>query len=249
MLVAFALVAFLRGPLACAGLVYSNDFDGNVQTAAGTAVAISGGTGSAGGVMGGITDSQGYDAYNHFGGDFWRVAAPNDVLEFDLTGLPSHTSVSVCFSLGMMDSWDGTSGTYGTDIINVGIYDGATQIAGISEPYFGATAPSTGVDTIVVQNQQLGFNNGTDPWWNDDGYRMCFNNLTHSSGNLTVRFWGSSGGTGVGFQGGNDESFAIDELMITAMPEPTSLVYLLPTAVMLLLRRKRRPLLSGSDLD
>lgn len=228
----FAFVVFGFMNPVDAGLVYSNDFDGNVQTSAGTTVNISGGTTSGGG----ITDSQGYDAKPFFGGDFWRITAPNDVLEFDLSNLPSHGSVSVCFSLAMMDSWDGTNTQYGPDIINVAILDGTTQIAGLSEAYFGGNAPSTGVDSIVVQNEQLGFNNGTQSWWNDDGYRMCFNDLTHSSGDLTLRFWAS----GAGFQGGNDESFAIDELMITATPEPTSVAYLLPTFLALLFRRKRR---------
>ena len=220
-------------------VVYSNDFDGNVQTSPGTSVNISGGTGTGGGIAGGITSSQGYAAHSNFGGNFWRVTAPDDVLQFDITNIPSHTDVSVCFSLAMIDSWDGTSGAFGTDIINVAIFDGATQIGGLSEAYSSNNAPSSNVESVIVQDQQLGFNLG-EPFWHEDGYRMCFNNLTHSSGSLTLEFWGSSGGTGSGFQGGDDESFAIDELVVTSSPEPASLMYLLLASILTVMRRPGR---------
>ena len=128
-----------------ADIVYANDFDGNTQFASGTTVAISGGTGTApDGLVGGITSTQGFNAFTGFGGDFWRVTAPDDVLEFDISNIPTHDLVS-------------------------------------------------------------------------------------------------SGGIGSGFQGGNDESFAIDQLLITATPEPTSLSYLLVAAVATATRRRRRP--------
>ncbi len=222
-----------------ADIVYANDFDGNTQFGSGTTVAISGGTGTAGGVTGGITSTQGFNAFTGFGGDFWRVTAPDDVLEFAISNLPAHDQVSVSFSLGLLDSWDGTSDMFGTDIINVAIFDGANLIAGFSEAYSSGNAPSSNVESIIVQNQQLGFNNN-DPFWNEDGYRIAFNDIAHTSGNLTLRLWASSGGIGSGFQGGNDESFAIDELLITATPEPTSLSYLLIAAVATATRRRRR---------
>ncbi len=223
-----------------ADIVYANDFDGNTEFGSGTTVAISGGTGIApDGLMGGITSTQGFNAFDGFGGDFWRVTAPDDVLQFDISNIPAHDVVSVSFSLGLLDSWDGTSDMFGTDIINVAILDGTNLIAGFSEAYSSGIAPSSNVESIIVQDQQLGFNNA-NPFWNEDGYRIAFNNIPHTSGNLTLRLWASSGGIGSGFQGGNDESFAIDELLITAAPEPTSLSYLLFAAIATVTRRRRR---------
>lgn len=238
-----ALAVWLCPAMLHASLVYSNDFDSAAQNGTGITTAISGGTSTGGGIAGGITSSQGYDSYSDFGGDFWRLTAPSDVLEFNITGVSPLGGVDVCFSLAMIDSWDGTSGTYGSDILNIAILDGTTQIAGLSEAYSGGNAPSTGVQSTIVQNTQLGFNNG-NPYWMEDGYRMCFDNLTVSTGNLRIQFWGSSAGSGSGFQGGNDESFAIDNLSIndniSAVPEPTALSYVVLAVAGLCLRIRRR---------
>ena len=123
-------------------LVYSNDFDSAAVDGSGIATSISGGTGTGGGIAGGVTSSQGFDAFDGFGGDFWRITAPDDVLEFSITGVSPLGNVSTCFSLAMIDSWDGTSGTFGTDILNIAILDGSTQIAGFSEAYSAAMRPA-----------------------------------------------------------------------------------------------------------
>ena len=81
-LIATAFLALFACVPTYANIVYANDFDGGVQTGAGTTVSISGGTGIGQGIMGGITSTQGYNAFSDFGGDFWRVTAGNDVLQF-----------------------------------------------------------------------------------------------------------------------------------------------------------------------
>ena len=242
--VALALVGIclLSGELLANVVLYSNDFDGGVTNASGTSTSITGGTGTQRGQTGGIVSTQGLSAFSDFSGDFWRVTQRDDVLQFTITGISAHQDASVCFSLAMLDSWDGTSSTYGSDIINFAVFDGATQVAGISEPYAGANAPSAGVESIIVQDQQLGFNY-SEPWWHEDAYRMCFDNIPHTGSDLTLQFWASSGGSGTGFQGGSDESFGIDNLVVTAtIPEPAAGIAGLVLVVLFARRPTRRSL-------
>lgn len=172
------------------------------------------------GETGGIVPSQSYDSHENFGGDFWRVAAADDVLEFEVANTPiGHWFADVEFSLAIIDSWDGASGP---DQLEIEILDGSTQSVLWQESVSGGATPGSNVQSTLVLNQQLGFNASTgDTWWLDDGYRMSFENIPMSGGSLTFRIHA----TGVGYQGGMDESFAIDNLLITAIPEPSTLVF------------------------
>lgn len=226
-------------------LLFSDDFDNNDFRAIGISTIYTGGNQTTAGQTGGITDSQGFDALPSFGGDFWRVTTEDDVFELRIENIAEHSNVSVAFSLGMMDSWDGGSSTYGSDLINFEITDGSTNLVSLSEIYSGGNAPSQGVVATEADRVQLGFNNGGQVWWNDDAYRLEFNNLAHTSDTLVLRFWASSGGTGAGFQGGNDESFAIDNIEINydalpeSVPEPTLSSLLIFASGLLLSRRSR----------
>ncbi len=226
-------------------LLFSDDFDDNDFKAVGISSVYTGGNQTTAGQTGGITDSQGFDALPSFGGDFWRVTTENDIFELRIENIAAHTNVSVAFSLAMMDSWDGGNSTYGSDIFNFEITDGSTSLVGLSETYSGGNAPSQGVVATEADRVQLGFNNGSQVWWNDDAYRLEFNNLAHSSDTLVLRFWASSGGSGAGFQGGNDESFAIDNIVINydgpseVVPEPSLSVFLMLASGLFLKRRSR----------
>lgn len=231
-----------------ATIAYSNDFDGIVVTDTGVTASVSGGDQNGGGT----TSGQGFNAYSGFSGDLWRVTAEDDKLIIQVNGLDPNSVFCTGFSLAMIDSWDGTSGRYGTDVINMEIFDGGTvsgntvtggtSVASFSNPYNNSSdLDSTGyVDSVIVSNTQLGFNNA-NPYWNEDGLEMQVDNLQTTTGTLTFTIWASSAGTGTGFQGGNDESFGIDNFTITdKIPEPSSAMLLLLTLGCLTFKRARR---------
>jgi len=135
-----------------------------------------------------------------------------------LTGLPEHTSIDLGFLLAIIDSWDGSNSNTNVapDIFNVDV-DGQSIF---SETFEGALGPASYVPpqgVEIVFKQQRGFNSN----WLDSSYNMgndpTFQNINHTSNSVTVDFYAS----GNGWQGGIDESWAIDnvQLCINA-PEP-----------------------------
>ena len=241
MLLKIAFLATSVSLLNADELLFSDGFDENDFRAVGISSAFTGGDQTTAGHTGGLTDSQGFDALPSFDGNFWRVTTENDVFELRIENIDAHSKVSVGFSLAMMDSWDGGSSSYGSDIFNFEISDGNTTLFSLSEIYASGNAFSQGVVATEADRIQLGFHDGSEVWWHDDAYRLEFNDVAHSSDTLVLRYWASSGGTGAGFQGGNDESFAVDNIVINydAIPEP-SLSFLLLFASGFLLRRRSR---------
>jgi len=217
---ALTVCVLLSVPAQADIVLYSNDFDGNVVAEPGVSVVISGGDQTSGdGITSGITNGQGYATSAGFGGDLWRVAAADDTLEFQLSNTPVAAVGNVEFSLAIIDSWDGGAGP---DFIEVEILDGGTQQVLWQQAISGGTTPSSNVLSTLELNQDLGFRQGgaAETWWLDDGYRMSFPGIPMNGGSLTFRITP----TGGGFQGGDDESFAIDNLIITSIPEPSAVM-------------------------
>jgi hypothetical protein len=236
----FALIlACWADPVQADTILYSNDFDGSVYVDPGVMVSISGGDQTTGTESGGIVDGQGYDGVTDFGGDMWRVTTADDVLEFTLNGTPVDHTGSVEFSLAIIDSWDGTFGApIGPDQLVIEILDGSTQQVLWQQFIFGGAVPSSNVASTLVLNQQLGFNASTgDTWWWDDGYRIRFEDIPMTAGSMTFRIHA----TGSGFGGGTDESFGIDNLMIRAVPEPSSTLVGFALCCLVPARRRRVP--------
>jgi hypothetical protein len=203
MLFSFANVSTaLAGPVA----VFSGYFDSGVPSE-----------------FSGITTTEGVQGYdglgtgsNVFGGNFLRNSnVPEAKTTLTLTGLPPHTSISIGFLLAIIDSWDGASGTcFATgDRFNVSV-DGTTIF---SEAFENSTCgvqtyiPPVGVE--LARRANLGFNTGAT-YYGDSAYDMykdsAFQNISHTSSTLTVE-WFTSGG---GWQGGTDESWAIDNVVV-----------------------------------
>ncbi len=165
-------------------------------------------------------DVQGYAGLgtgsNVFGGDFLRNdTVPAATTTLTLTNLPPHDSISLSFLLAVIDSWDGASGTcFATgDGFNVSV-DGTTIF---SEAFENSTCgvqtyiPPVGVE--LARRANLGFNTAPT-FYSDSAYDMgldpTFQNIPHTSSTLTVE-WFTSGG---GWQGGTDESWAIDNVQV-----------------------------------
>ena len=203
-----------------ASLVYYNDFDGGLIVAPGVTDTLSGIT---------TTESvQGYEGIgtgnNTFADNFLRnttggyagsgsIGTPGSPTTLTLTGLPPHISIDINFLLAIVDSWDGNGQVYGPDILTVTV-DGNTVFSesfGFNDPTFD---PPPGVQ--LTGHVPLGFNPDFDDVAYDMGLDPTFNSIPHTASTLTIE-WVASG---AGWQGDNDESWAIDnlEVVLEALP-------------------------------
>lgn len=226
------LISTITSAYCATTVLYENNFDDPVATLGPVTASVTGGTSSAGGISGGVTSGEGLSNINGFSGDLFRVTAPDDQLIIQVSGIDASNPVDLNFSLALIDSWDGSSAEFGTDIINVAVYDGGigtTLIAGFSQVYQNSDdlANMPFVDSVIVSNMQLGFNNAAQ-FFNEDAFAIGFDDLQVSTGTLTFVIFGSSASNGgPGFQGGDDESFAIDNFVITSnVPEPSAFLLL-----------------------
>jgi hypothetical protein len=151
---------------------------------------------------------------NVFGGNFLRNnSLPDGKTTLTLTGLPAHSSINIGFLLAIIDSWDGTGCFPTDDIFNVSV-DGNLIFSEtfVNHDICGAQSyiPPAGVE--LAHKVDLGFTTGVA--WFDSAYDMgldpTFQNIPHTSSILTIE-WFASGG---GFQGGTDESWAIDNVFV-----------------------------------
>jgi hypothetical protein len=166
------------------------------------------------GQFSGITTTepvQGYAGIGGFSGNFLRnQVAPPSPTTLSLTGLACHTSVDINFELGIIDSWDGIGGSPGPDTLTVDV-DGSTVFSEVFESASGAQTYENPATAITLAfKQALGFNGG----WADSAYNMglepAFNNIAHTSNSLTID-WVT---LPTGWQGGTDESWAIDNVQV-----------------------------------
>ena len=221
---ALFLLAMLPSPTNAsnASQVYFNDFDGGLTVAPGVTD-----------TLGGITTTesvQGYDGLgtgsNTFAGNFLRnttggyagggsIGTPGFPTTLTLTGLPPHISIDINFLLAIVDSWDGSEPGTGPgactschpDIFTV-IVDGNTVFSeafGYWGPVFN---PPPGVQ--LTENTPLGFNPNFDDAAYDMGFNPTFNSIPHTASTLTIE-WVASGD---GWQGDDDESWAIENLEV-----------------------------------
>jgi hypothetical protein len=218
-----ALLACLVPAGAMAGTVYFNDFDGGLTVASGVVATLSGVTST--------TLVQGYMGLgpvgNQFGGDFLRnpSAYPAQSTTLTLTGLPAHTSVNVNFLLGLIESWDGYgTGWWGLDTFNVNV-DGVSvfsQVFAIASGYMTYLPPS---GVLLSSGSHLGSFGGPDNW-PDNAYNMylepAFQNIAHTGSSLTIDWFAS----GDGWQGYDDESWAIENVRVDLVPLPSTVLLL-----------------------
>lgn len=178
---------------------------------------------------------------SQFGGQFLRNASTNATI-LTLTGLPAHSAIDIEFLLAVIDSWDGSSAGFPSGDFFTVTVDGVpiftesfvNSQAGFTQTY---VAPSGGE---LAYKQNLGFTVGFHH--SDSAYDMAlepsFQGVPHSASTLTVVFSGS----GTGYQGGTDESWAIDQLRVSLVPEPGALFLLVSGALSAtaMARRSRR---------
>jgi hypothetical protein len=184
--------------------VFTTDFDGALPEAieAGTA---------------GLVGVQGFSGLgqqnNQFGGNFLRSPTAN-VVKLQLSGLPPHNAVNIGFLLAAIDSLDG-EGTYPSgDYFRIKL-DGVTifreSLANALKSQIQSYVPAPGSE--LARHQDLGFS-GPGSYYTDSAYNFALEprmqGIPHSSSTLTLEFMIE----GVGIQGFNDESWAIDNLTV-----------------------------------
>jgi hypothetical protein len=169
-----------------------------------------------------LTGVQGYaglgPAGNQFGGQFLRyTSVPLFDTKLVLRGLPSHTHVSLGFLLAVIDSWDGT------EVFKVSV-DGVTLFANWFQLALGdASSYVAPPGALLSSGTNLGFTGGTY-YTHDRAYDLsvepAFVNIAHTSDSLTVvwNLGAVSGGAAEQWQGGGDESWAIDNVSVSVTP-------------------------------
>lgn len=152
----------------------------------------------------------------------------NDTVSLSLTGLGAHSGVQLDFDLYLIRSWDGSSaGTaydYGNDAFKVSVGGGPVLLdktfsngnpagqtfgpAALNPAFTGAAETySLGyvfVDGIQQTSQVM-----------DSVYRLSFA-FAHDTDQLTLNF------SGYGLQSLADESWGLDNVRVSAVPEPAT---------------------------
>lgn len=232
-----AALGMLAGarPAGAQTVVYSQSFEGAAIVAPGVGESMFENPATSGRQP--VLDFAGYGpSGNQFSGNWLRTAGSNGHT-LTLTNLPAHTMVNVGFLLGVLDTWDiGAPDSFSVTVDGVVRFQDVFNYGGVEgNPATGATEIVTGLaGPGYGQRHSTGYNLG-----NFGG----LNNIPHTSSTLSVTF------ASVLDQGGQDESWAMDNLRVSldttdpsAAPEPGALLLILPALGLgtMLKRRTRR---------
>lgn len=158
---------------------------------------------------------------------------PQAVTRLTLTGLSAHTSVSIGFLLGVLDSWDGVFAfCCNPDSFNVSVGSGGPQTTVFSEVFDNCNGGGANQTYSGSGARGAFFNGGDTGCFSDAAYDFTsissLQNIAHTASTLVIEFYAS----GPGWQGGDDESWGIDNLNISMdavetepapVPEPATL--------------------------
>ncbi len=181
------------------------------------------------GVFGAYNPATASGSYSGANGKSWsgNFASKQDtgLVTLNLTGLPTHSMVSVDFLLGFLNSWDSANGTPSPDYLNIFI-DG-TLVNQLTTTTASGSVSNYGGGTLLLDNQQI----DTNVFYSDDLVDMAtasFLTFAHTASTLTIG-WQASG---AGYQNYPDEYWGIDDITVKLtvpdgnVPEPTSLALL-----------------------
>jgi hypothetical protein len=192
--------------------IYSNNFDG-------TEFFYSGVTGG----LSGVTNIEGVGALPPpFSGKLLRnksTGNPASATILTLNGLPAHYSIDIDFHFVFIDSWDSTNGTITPDYFNV-VVDGSKILQITSNNASG----SFKYNGSIIGDQNTNY---IGSLWKDYAFDMTPEGLlfiSHTASSLLIQFFASGGG----WQGGEDESWGIDNLSVKVnpVPEPATMIML-----------------------
>lgn len=158
---------------------------------------------------------QGSQSLPGFGSSFFRNDT-SGTTTFSASGLGAHTALELSFDLAFLDSWDGNTvpNCCSPDTLNVAI-DGVAPLALTWTGGNGGALPFFGPGTVVGTGG-FGFNGA----WSDAVVHYSFLIPHVASGwSMAINFGGA------GFQGGDDESWGLDNFhlaAVTGIPEPAT---------------------------
>lgn len=165
---------------------------------------------SSAGLVGNGGSTQTALAFPALGDRFYRNDTAGTTI-FSVSGLGAHTALRLQFDLAFIDSWDSLNGSPAPDILYV---DFASQSYQFTVNNASGTVFDVGPGTVLSTGSNLGYSA-----YNDTIVRYDFL-FAHTDTNfsLSIRFGGN------GFQGGADESWAIDNFSLAAtnVPEPAT---------------------------
>lgn len=179
---------------------------------------------------GAVEGTQGYASYG-FGQQFLRNdTAPGQATVLTLNSLPAHTAISIDLLLAAIDSWDSTNGNPSPDYFNISIDD-----VPVFQATFANTSGSISYGPLLVDNAGLGFNGYADDAADLTGIAEL-TNIPHTASSVVIKFYAS----GAGWQGGGDESWAIDNVAVSVTPVPAPGAAALGLVGLGAMRRRRR---------
>lgn len=167
---------------------------------------------------GSLEGTSGYTAFG-FGNNFQRSDVSSITLS--LSGLDAHTSLDLEFDLAIIDSWDGLTtlgGTAPIDYFNVEVDSWAV----FQETFdnFVSADQSYSASPAITYGSNIHRSS-----WPDSAYHITLSGIPHSASTVNIVWYAS----GSGWQGGNDESFAIDNIALSEesgvpVPEPATIL-------------------------
>lgn len=187
-------------------VVFSSDFnDANLP------LQISG-AGTLAGVQG--YDGRGPDG-NTFTGQFLYNSAtgnPANATTLTLTDLPPHRTLSIRFLLAIIDTWDGNNDDFIVTLDGNEIFNHTFRSNG------GQTFPYP-AGSLIFRDQHAAYGDGGNTF-RDGGYDMSrvpeFRNIPHTASSATISWFAA----GNNWDGGTDESWAIDNLEVSVSDAP-----------------------------
>lgn len=198
-----SLVAMLAGvaaPAFAAPLtVYSNNFDG--------AAVLGGGVSASFDAAGGGTQGT-LAPYNATYGNIFRNSSTG-MTELLLSNLPGHDSVDVSLLLAFLDSWDSRDGGCCSPD-NVDLYIDGALVRSFTYNNALGTIKDIGGGALVAEYVQFDVNQIYSDTLVDLAGDPALN-LAHSGSSLRIGLQASGGG----WQGGSDEAWGIDNLVVT----------------------------------
>ena len=167
-----------------------------------------------------LASVEGYDGLgpvgNTFSGQYLRNAAtgnPATATTLTLTNLPAHNSLSIHFLLAIIDSWNGSNDRFTVTLDGVNVFSNTFRNNNTGQGYpFPA-------GTLIFRAQEVAGTSGTNAF-RDSGYDMSreasFRDIPHTASTATITFFASGGN----WDGGDDESWALENLEVTVSPAP-----------------------------
>ena len=159
-----------------------------------------------------------------------------------LSGLGAHSTLSLTFDFIAWNSWDGTGSSFPQGDFFEVLLDG-NLLASISPNNASGTLSIAGPATLIAGPAPFGFGDSSPFFNRDTAYAVNVSNFAHSGANAVFTFRVN----GNGWQGGTDEAFGLDNIIVSiprqdtgAVPEPATWAMMIAGFGLLGARFRRR---------